>query len=179
MIKYYCLGYKFDLRSRLDFISEYFIVLNKVLSRTIEESAIIAANHHSQKQTLLAQKKRKQEQLLNTHKSSSITARFRKQSQSYAQKLFGTPPSSAVQTQAHLPPPHLPLRSKSVATVPLPAPYMSNEYSMVGRRVAANVKFDLDKTSQGETVIKTTELLDDMFTLIYAIFIRKDREINK
>ncbi len=46
MIKYYCLGYKFDLRSRLNFISEYFIVLNEVLRRAFEESANIAAIHN-------------------------------------------------------------------------------------------------------------------------------------
>eukprot|EP01084_Bolivina_argentea_P251698 422233_1 len=94
MIKYYCLGYKFDLRSRLDFISEYFIVLNEVLRRAVEESASIIAIQQQQKQLLLQKKQENKNKLLNINKTSSFTARFRKQSQSYAQKLLGTPPSS-------------------------------------------------------------------------------------
>ena len=91
-----------------------------------------------------------------------------------------------------LPPPHLPSRSKSVANVHdsshpfLPAPrsnknepqqqQQQQNNQMVGRRVAATVKFDLKKTSQGETVIKTTELLEDIFNPIYNILLNKNND---
>ena len=41
MIHYYCLGYKYDVRSKLDCISEYFFAINKVLRRAVEESTIM------------------------------------------------------------------------------------------------------------------------------------------
>ncbi len=203
MIKFYCCGYKLDLRSRLDFISEYFIVLNEVLRRAVEESATIAQSLHEQQ--LLKQQQKKQ--LLA--KNQSFTARFRKQSQSYAQKLFGTPPntppisrpiSSSNHKLSGLPPPPFPSRSKSAANIPeateeqfLPAPHMNgmgmaanhshshnqnaSASTAMGRRVAATVKFDLEKTSHGETVIKTTEILEEIFNPIYNVLVRKDQEI--
>merc|ERR1719242_611657 len=45
MIRSYICGDVLDLRSRLDFISEYFIVLNEVLRRAVEESAAIGMGH--------------------------------------------------------------------------------------------------------------------------------------
>lgn len=66
----------------------------------------------------------------------------------------------------------------------LPAPMGSsgkmgdNGLNMMGRRVAATVKFDLEKTSHGETVIKTTELLEDIFNPIYNILVEKDEQIK-
>ena len=41
MIEYYCLGYKYDVRSKLDCVSEYFVTINQVLRRAVEESAIM------------------------------------------------------------------------------------------------------------------------------------------
>ena len=41
MIQYYCLGYKYDVRSKLDCISEYFVTINQVLRRAVEESSIM------------------------------------------------------------------------------------------------------------------------------------------
>ncbi len=91
----------------ISFISEYVIVLNEVLRRAVEESAsIIVIQQQQQKQLLLQKKQENKNKLLN------ITG-FRKQSQSYAQKLFGTPPIvSNVNNMPNkpLPPPHLPPR---------------------------------------------------------------------
>eukprot|EP01083_Nonionella_stella_P124427 375690_1 len=167
MIKSYCLGYKYDLRSRLDFISEYFVVLNEVLRRAVEESAIIAQNHYQemlQQQQQLSLQKEKEK----AKEKESFSARFRKQSQSYAQKLFGAPPEE-IQQMTHAngllpPPPHHHHPNQNSHNNPfLPAPMHAQQ-----RRVAATVKFDLEKTSKGETVIKTTELLEDILNPIYA-----------
>ncbi len=56
---------------------------------------------------------------------------------------------------------------------------MDNNDNTIGRRVNATVKLDLEKTSSGAIVIKTNELLEDIFNPICNILTSKnDKKIS-